>query len=297
MNRIIMATLVVALAFGSVAAHATTGPFVPGVSGIKGATLPPPGLYVKLYATFVDVGSYRDGDGDKMRAVGDNGNSETDIFVFTTRFTNTFDYKILGGDPILDICIPFNYVQVNMPGDDQDKLSLGDTLFQTLLAWHGERWDAVAGPGVYLPVGSKSEMGAGKDYYTWLLNAGATVYFDAAKTWSFSAIGRLEGHLQNNADRTPGYAVHGEFGLGKNLSPNVIAGVAATAYKQISDDKGKNKAAPWKKDEKYQGFSVGPEFQFTTKGGSVIEVRYLWQLGVENGTQGSSFFLNFVTPL
>lgn len=297
MKRIIaVMTLVIVLALGTGVAHATQGHFSPGASGIMGATLPPPGTYIKVYNTFVDAGSLRSDSGKKL------ADAETDIYVLTARFINTFDEEIFGGgNPILDISVPANYIQqgsaVSPTGEDRDKLSLGDTLVQFLIAWHGERWDAVIGPGIYVPIGSKSEMGAGKEYYSWLFGGGMTHYFDVEKSLHFSWLARIEGHFKNEADRTPGYAVHGEFGLGKRVAPNLTIGVAANAYKQIGSDTGSRGTGPYDRDDLYQGYAVGPEVQYVTQSGLAIELRYFWQFEVKNGTQGNSFFLNFTKAL
>lgn len=284
MKRItcLMAFAIALLSFGPGAALATQGHFTPGASGIMGATLPPPGTYWKIYNVFVDPGGVRNDSGKKI------GTADLDVFSLTARFINTFDAELLGGNPILDISVPMNYTQ---SGTDEH-FSLGDSLVQGLLAWHGERWDAVIGPGIYLPIGNQRDIGAGKDYYSWMFGGGMTHYFLEDKSLSFSWIARIEGHFENNADRTPGYAVHGEFGLGKLFAPNVNIGVAATAYQQISDDKGEQGASPFAKDDLYRGFAAGPEVQFYTQSGLVVELRYFWQFAVRNGTQGRTFFLN-----
>ncbi|MDR2504291.1 MAG: transporter [Deltaproteobacteria bacterium] len=270
---------------GSGAALATKGHHSPGSGGVLAATMPPTGSYYKLYNTFYSTDSYRGNDGkETVKGL------DTDAFVFTTRFIHVYDFKLLGADPLSDIVIPVQYMSSpnRMTGGRDNNISLGDTLVQPLyLAWHGARWDAVFGPGVYIPIGSTGAHGAGKGYWSWIAGGGATVYFTEAKDWHFSFVARLEDHIKDTAAILPGMAFHVEGGLGKRVNKNVTLGIAGTAYRQLTKDSG-----PGSVSLKYSSYSLGPEFRYNTPSGMSIECRYLFEAEVKNGTKGRTFFVN-----
>jgi hypothetical protein len=98
--------------------------------------------------------------------------------------------------------------------------------------------------------------------------AGGTVYLDAAKTWSVSALGRYEIHTEKEGeDLRAGDDFHFEWGIGKALPPDWKigslqfweVGVAGYAQWQVTDDRGDD--VTWDKDKHDRVFAAGPEIR------------------------------------
>src|SRR5208282_2374206 len=88
--------------------------YVPGSEGIKGASLPPPGVYARDYNYFYWADQLNDASGNKI------GPADLDAFTYATipRVIWITDTKFLGGFVGVDALLPLVYqqVSVNTPG-------------------------------------------------------------------------------------------------------------------------------------------------------------------------------------
>lgn len=250
-------------------AGVTCNHYTNGGEGIKAASVPPPGTYYRLYNVFYSSDDLMDGSGDEV-------NVDFDVFAFANvhRLIYVSGLKLLGGNLFGSIVVPVVYtdLEIGAAGVKDDDWSLGDIFVEPLgLAWHGGRWDAAVSLGVWVPVGpcdAARPAYPGKDYWTGMLTFGATVYPDAAKTWSFSVLGRYEVHGEKDGtDLTLGDDFHFEWGIGKalpadwKLGPLQLweVGLAGYAQWQVTDDRGGD--VTWDKDEHDRVFAVGPEIR------------------------------------
>src|SRR5512140_315161 len=80
-----------------------TAHYVPGVEGIKGASLPPPGFYVRDYNGFYFADQLNDTKGNKI------GVLDVDAFIYANvpRFIWITDAQVCGGSLGLDALISF----------------------------------------------------------------------------------------------------------------------------------------------------------------------------------------------
>lgn len=273
------------------------GHYVNGVEGIKGATLPPPGLYLRVYNLFYQADRLNDADGNEIKAVGGPGGPvpvdfDLKVFAFVPRLIWISDIKVLGGNLGADALIPLVYTDVELdPVLQDDAWGFGDIFVEPLvIAWHGKRWDAAAGLGVYIPTGDydvDEPASPGKDFWTLMATLGGTVYFDEARTWSASILSRYETHSEKDeTDVQYGDEFHFEWGIGKTIAKFWDVGLAGYCHWQISDDSGDE--AVWDRGAHDQVYAVGPEVMvFMPKLGLFASLRSEWEFEAEDRPEGN----------
>ncbi len=262
-----------------------------GIEGIKGGSVPPPGVYYKMYNVFYTA------DDSK----GPNGNDQNicfdlDVFAVANRFIWVTNKKFLGADFFMDATIPLVYtdISISAAGVDDDEFGLGDICIEPIgLAWHGPRFDAAVSQAFYLPTGSYDPSEAaspGKGFWTSMTTLGGTLYLDQAKTWSLSILGRYEIHSeQDDRDFTPGDDFHFEWGVGKAFAKTWEAGIAGYCQWQVSDDSGTDAANPKYKDQVY---AAGPEISvFIPQFKMFLSLRSLFEFEAEDRPEGNTTVL------
>ena len=196
-----------------------TAHYVPGVEGIKGASLPPPGIYLRDYnvayiATRANTPTGQNAGIPNFKAF---------TYANVPRLIWITDTKFLGGFVGVDALIPLTYQSLRVPGYDHGTFGIGDLFAETTLSWHPKQFDLSAGLGVWAPTGDSAAGPApstrvGSGYWTPMLTAGATWYIDAEKTWALSALNRYEFNTEKrDTSITPGQAYTLEWGLSKTV--------------------------------------------------------------------------------
>ncbi len=150
-NRFCFGLSLVLLAGSLASAQQETSHYPAGAEGLKAATLPPPGTYLKWYNIVYTADTLRDRNGHAA-SVG----FDLDMFATVPRFIKMTEYKFLGADYGMDMLVPFLNVdlQVAAKGVHQSKFGLGDILVEpVLLGWHFEQWDIGAAAAVWCPTG------------------------------------------------------------------------------------------------------------------------------------------------
>jgi len=270
MQRLVLMALLVVAALAGAAAHAQlTGHYPVGSEGLKGATLPPPGLYLKNYLQYYNANVYRDSRGEN------NGwDLDLDVLAFAPRLLWMTNQEILGADYGMDVLLPLVYTDIAFnsvptPGGD---ISIGDNMFcagdllvePIDLAWHAPRYDIGLAFGVWMPTGRYDPhrlASPGKDFWTAMFTYGGTLYLDAERTWHASALGRYEIHsCQDHNDARPGQDTLVEWGVGKTLAKVWDLGVVGYAQWQLTDDSGRD--VTWDKDVHDRVAAVGPEVSY-----------------------------------
>jgi hypothetical protein len=266
-----------------------------GAEGLKCATLPPPGFYYKMYNAYVTADKVMDPGGDEAQVMGPDGEVPIDfdakIFVNAHRFLwISDDIKLFGANYGADVFIPIWYKDIDfnigsLYDYDDSQWNLGDIIIEPfVLAWHGPRYDASAAVALFLPTGDDEEPAdPGENMYTTMFTLGGTYYFDEAKTWSASILGRYEIHHSDydDTDIKPGDDFHFEWGVGKTLAQVWDVGVVGYCQWQVTEDSGSGSSS-----DKDRGYAIGPEvsvfippmklfvslrseFEFSTEGGGV----------------------------
>lgn len=233
MKKIIFAAAALAVALSASAG----GHYVPGVEGIQGASVPPPGTYYLGYLVDYNI--------EQLKSPGTSndipGSNTGTVVALANRVVWISNTKFLGADFGMETIIPVlgTSLTFNTPGISDTQTGLGDIyLGPVVLGWHGANWDAVAAAGFWLDNASSSTPAApGKGYKSTMLTGGATYYFDAAKQISGSALMRFETNSEKANGFKPGNQVTVEWGIGKVMGP-VQVGVVGYDQMQVSNDSG-----------------------------------------------------------
>ena len=218
-------------------AHAE-GHYVPGVEGMQGPSVPPPGVYYLGYLVNYNI--------DSLRAPGSSdaipGRNKGSVTALANRLVWVTNHKFLGADYGIETIIPVMRTSLDFANSKDS--GVGDVYVGPLvLGWHGPQWDAVAAAGVWLDNASDSHPASpGKGFKSTMLTGGLTYYFDGAKTISGSALARYEFNSKKDGGFRPGQQLTLEWGLGKSFG-SFSAGAVGYSQWQTSNDSGAGASA------------------------------------------------------
>jgi hypothetical protein len=264
-----------------------TAHYVPGSEGIKGASLPPPGVYARDYNYFYSADQVNDSSGNKI------GPADLDAFTYATipRVIWITDTKFLGGFVGVDALLPFVFQQVsaNMPGGpfNGSTFGIGDFFAEGTLSWHPRHFDFALASGVWAPTGDSGRpptTRAGAGFWTFMQTAGATWYIDEAKTWAVSVLNRYEFSTeQRDTDVIPGQTYTLEWGVSKTLNKVIDVGPVGYYQQQVNPNGG----APWSSRSRVA--AVGPEISVAfPKQMLFVSLRYNYEFMAESRAQGNA---------
>jgi len=250
-----------------------------GVEGVKAASLPPPGLYLRdyNYLYFAD------------RFHGGPPNFDLTAYVQAPRLVWITDLQLLGGNYGADVLVPFAYQRLKFQGFKDSSFDLADIFFEPItLSWHPPQFDLAVGYGFWAPTGPYSAtdpVSAGKNFWTHMLTAGATWYPDADKTWSLSVLNRYEFNQENDdVDLTPGQVYTLEWGVSKGLSKNIEVGAAGYYQQQTTHETGTQAS-----DHLANVVAVGPEIGLVCPyTGVMTALRWLYEIDANHRPQGNT---------
>ncbi|GGH67170.1 phenol degradation protein [Comamonas phosphati] len=275
-----MAIAALALAGGLAAGGAQAeGHYVPGVEGIQGASVPPPGLYYLGYLVNYNINDFRaPGSSDNLP-----GHNRGTVTALANRLVWMTPYKVLGADYGMEAIVPLvrTSLTINAAGISDTRSGVGDVFLGPLvLGWHGPQWDAVAAAGMWLDTASTSyPASAGKGFKSTMLTGGLTYYFDGAKTVSGSALMRFERNGKNDAGMRHGNQITLEWGLGKSFG-GWQAGLVGYSQWQVSDDSG-----PGASTNRSSRHALGAEVVYPVPGaGLFLKGAVYKELSAEAGT-------------
>ena len=273
---------------GSSQAATFSGHYPSGAEGIKAATLPPPGFYVRDYNLFYYADHFPGGP----------PGFEALAYINAPRAIYMTDLKILGATYGLDLLVPFYYgsVEFDTPaGKFKDStFTMGDLQFEPLLlAWHYQKFDIGAGYAFWAPTGDYNRDGKrpsrmlAKGFWSHMLTLGATWYPDQEKTWALSALNRYEIHTEHqDLDWTAGDTDTIEFGLSKSLTKSIEVGVVGYYQKQITG------YSPSSAGAMDGVVGLGPEIStFCPKLGLFTSLRYVREFDAKARPEGNTVTL------
>lgn len=256
-----------------------------GVEGIKGASLPPPGFYLRDYNYVYFANQFPEGP----------PSFDLKAYVQTPRLIWITGQKLFGGYYGMDIIVPLAYQDLDVTGFSGSDFGLGDIFVEPItLSWHLPRADVSFGYGFWAPTGDDDPgdpVAPGKGFTTHMLTGGVTLMLDPDRTWSFSALNRYEfSHENKKTGITPGQYWTIEYGLGKSLSKTIDIGLAG--YYQAAA----TKATGLQAKDSIAG--IGPEATFVCpKLGVSTSVRYLRELAASHRPEGNVFTITFTKRL
>lgn len=255
----------------------TAGHYPVGVEGIKGGSLPPPGLYFRDYNVFYSSYTFADGPTD------------FDIFAYVNapRLIWMTKQEILGARYGMDALITYGYMDWGVGSMHDDYSGLGDIQLEpVLLAWQFQQFDLAAGYAFWVPTGdfetTRPDL-ISKGFWSHMLTLGGTWYPDKDKTWAVSLLNRYEiCHQQKKTHIDPGQVFTAEWGVSKSLSPGLDVGLIGYYQQQVTEDRGRT--ASDKLDRK---LGVGPEISaFWPKIGLFTSIRYAYEFGAVERAEG-----------
>lgn len=266
-----------------------------GVEGLKGGSLPPPGVYLRDYNLFYYAERLND---QNSAGVGD---FKAFAYAQAPRLIWITDLKILGGNYGMDVLVPFVYTEIKAPfaGNYHDQtFGLGDVFVEPItLSWHWQQFDLGIGYGFWAPTGDSGpqqpfDTHAGKGYWGNMFTLGGTWYLDQQKTWALSALGRYEVNMESrDEDIAPGDELSIEAGFGKSLSKTLEIGVVGYYQHQMTQDQTKHAGVtidPYRD----RVFSVGPEIGLTfPKCTTFVTLRYFREFGAQDRPEGNTVTL------
>jgi hypothetical protein len=269
---------------------------VNGVEGIKAATLPPPGLYYRLYNVYYHADEFKDEHGDSVP-----NDFEASIYAMVNRLVWITNKKMLGANYFMDVVVPLinTDIEIGALGIDDSEFGMGDINIEPFgLVWHGSRYDASFGLSLYIPTGEfdRTEPASpGKDMWTGMMTLGGTYYLDPEKTWSASILTRYEIHSEKDeTDVRPGNDFHFEWGIGKTLAKIWDVGMTGYCQWQVTDDSGSEAANKSAHDRVY---AIGPEVSvFVPPATLFVSFRSQWEFGAEDRSEGNVTTLTLTKP-
>jgi hypothetical protein len=257
-----------------------------GAEGIKGASLPPPGFYLRDYNFFYTANKV-----DGMP----NG---PDIFAYVQapRLIWMTDWKILGANYGMDVIVPFAYKNIAAPFGDGHQFNLADIQVEPLLlSWHFKQFDAAAGYAIWVPSGNfdastpaKYLTSPGSGFWTHMITLGGVWYPDEKKTWAVSLLNRYEINTeQDTTDITPGNMLTMEWGLSKTVVPGVDVGFIGYYQQLVTRDSGTGASPDYS-----NVVGLGPEASlFCPKLGLFTSLRYAYEVTAHDRPQGQTVVL------
>lgn len=279
------------LALPSLTQAQPTAHYVPGSEGIKAATLPPPGLWLRDYNSFYYADHVNDAQGNKIGAA----DAKAFVYANVPRLLWITDAKVLDGYLGVDALLPLAYTEIkaNTPGGPfhDQTFGISDLFFEGTWSWHLKQWDMALGAGAWAPTGDFSMNNptrAGKGYWTEMLTAGATWYPDDAKRWALSVLNRYEfNEKQEETDISPGQAYTVEGGISYGITKTLDLGAIGYYQQQVTTDRGANATG-----ERDRVAGIGPEASvFFPNIMLGVSLRYAYEFLAESRLQGHTFTL------
>ena len=255
--------------------------YVPGVEGIKGASLPPPGIYLREY----NVGYYSDElNNSSGGSSGEPSNARAFIYANVPRLIWITPLQVLGGNVGVDALVPLQYTSLRFGSLHDQTFGVGDAFAEGTWSRHWKQLDVSGGYGAWAPTGdSSTPTEAGLGYWTHMFTAGATFYPDAEKKWSISALSRYEINMEHDG-LSKGQAYTLEWGASRAVIPNIEAGLAGYYQGQVTSTTGglpRDRVA-----------GLGPEISaFCPKIATGVSLRYAYEFMAEERLQGHTVAL------
>ncbi|MBT9588865.1 transporter [bacterium] len=281
--------------------------YLPESAPIRDQTgLPPlPGVYYSNSLMYLDMGGSIERSILRGRVPVDL-NINASVFADMNSFVWQTGEKFLGADygvvavmPTIVQATPTARLEVGrFLGRDASSSAFGvyDLYFSPLaLTWRGDRHQVMFNYGLWAPVGGETSLG----YWEHQLQLGGTAFLDEEKSWSVSALGTYEINGYNsNRDYTKGNYFTLEWGVVKNLDPNVTLGLVGYGSWQTSGDSGAGLRLPYDPVRDY-GIGLGGELKVTIPEANYLSIalKHVRDVSSFGRLSGSITTLNFSVPI
>ena len=297
--------LVAILAVAAPASAQLNTQHIKGTVGLKGASQPPPHVYViapLLYFYSTDEVKDRNGDRVPIDASITSAATAAGLSVVTTKklFGATYGYQFLF--PV----VINNRIQGTEIDSNPGAGMTDSALVPISLGWHAKRTDSMASYTIYMPTGryaAGASDNAGFGMWGHELAGGATVYLNDKRTYHAATVASLTFQSKKEQSETKvGTALNLEGGVGGDFAQGKLtAGLVYYASFKMTDDqidgvpqeliRGRNKV-----------FALGPEVSFPLgRKGTLygfLKVNYQHELYARVTTQGGELTIlaTFLMP-
>jgi hypothetical protein len=257
--------------------------YVPGAEGILGASLPPPGVYLRDYNYFYWADQLNGPSGNNV--IPKNFPFNAFVYANVPRLVWITDFKFLGGNVGVDGFLPLAYQHVEAGGYNSSTFGIGDFYGAGNMSWHIKQFDFAIASGVYAPTGDSGKPPTtriGLGYWTFMQTAAATWFIDPEKTWAVSAVNRYEFNTeQSDTDITPGDTYTLDWGVSKKLMKVIDLGAAGYYQTQVT---GNSDGSPFSRVA-----AVGPEVVVAFPNQMLfVSLRYNYEFMADNRMQGNA---------
>lgn len=267
-----------------------TGNYPIGVEGLKGGTLPPPGLYLRDYNLFYFSDRLNDRDGNEIPM-------DFEAFGYANAIRPVWitPLKVLGGHYGMDVLVPLVYKDISVPGRSDSQFNLGDIFVEPITwSWHWDQADLGVGYGFWAPTGDYDPTrlaNTGQGFWGHMMTLGGTVYADTNKTWAVSALARYEINYENSdLQITPGDTLSLEWSVSKTLAKFYDVGIVGYWQQQTTKDSGPGRLT----DALDSVVAIGPEISvLCPKWKLFTSLRYNYELFSADRPQGHTVTLTF----
>lgn len=263
------------------------GHYPAGIEGIKAASVPPPGLYLRDYNFFYWADHYK------------GGPPGFDVFAYINapRIIWMTGEKFLGADYGCDVIVPLVYQDVDFMRTHDDSFGIGDIAVEPLiLSWHFAQADLAFGYAFWAPTGdfdTDRPAQAGKDFWSNMFTLGGTWHPDKEKTWSLSALNRYEIHTGHDKfNITPGDTWTLEWGVAKTFNKTIDVGLIGYHQRQTTKDSGSGSS-----HIRDHVIAVGPEVNVVfPKIMLFVSARWAWEFCAKDRPEGNMVNLTVTKP-
>ncbi|MDI3261997.1 SphA family protein [Aerosticca soli] len=271
--------------------------YVPGVEGIKAASVPPAGLYLRLYGV-----AYRSDDIRVDTPSGNGaipGHTSADVDAFVPRIIWISDKKFLGADFGMDALWPYEHKHIEVGPMHTSKTGMGDLyLNPVILAWHGKQYDTVFCIGYWTDVGDyhrEDPASTGQGYSNAMFTLGGTWYPDSDRRWALSILNRYETLASKirHTDVTPGDNWVAEWGISYQISPSTNIGLVGYDSWQVERDDAPH-GVPTPKDSVH---AVGGQWSFHSHSlGMLFDVALYHEYDAQHHPKGNTGRVTLTIP-
>jgi hypothetical protein len=311
--------MVLALVLSATPAHAQlNGENLLGDMGVKSGSQPAPGFYVGNVFYRYQTDTLKGPDG-KPIAPAPTAHASQTINAAVPMAIYITKKKVLGANFGMMVVMPFANGSLEAPGFHiSEKASTGPSdlyVMPAQLGWHTRRLDATTGFAFFAPTGrytGGASDNLGKGMWSYEVSAGSTLYLDQARSISVAGTAYWETHSKKDGDVTiqtatirdvkVGQLVTVEGGVGKSfLHGAASVGMAYYAQWKVTRDKFVVSSAELTVPDKHRVFGVGPDVTIPIAANgkllSLVNVRYLFEVGTQAKTQGQSLVVTSTIPV
>ncbi len=287
--------------------------FMPGAA-------PPPGITMINYFFYGHGGSFKDDNGDTIKAGKKDLLNRVDVIGDLVRLIYISKFQILGGNYGQHFFAGLLYTgsNFNVPVGSMSQESYYDfnspyfIYSPFLLTWHlmqGRLHVATSLCDIYVPFDNEDEdnpTSVGRNF--WTFEPVLAVTYMPTKAWEFSTKFMYDFNTRQDdyvsplpvtADRTPGQEFHMDFNISYMVMDNLRVGINGYYYQQVTDDDFGGVPAGWEpvfdemEGQHSRAVALGPGVFYQVRN-MMFTLRYQHEFAVRNKAEMQNLWFKFI---